>query len=95
VEALPGSSEMFNVTFQPQDGSTPRSVVGEYYGATWENLKKPCLYMGNGQGGSAGLMSEMDNSVIRGKYTDYIMDSLFDTNFVYEEWKSDCTASAN
>ena len=41
--------------------------------------------MGNGQGGPKKTHNPI-NSVIEGSYSQYIVDELFDTQFVYEQF---------
>ena len=86
------ASTSYNVTIQPTNGAPTRYVHGEIYERTWDNTKERCIYLGNSQGGSSRENLRLNDPVIQGHYTDYKMDSLFDTEYDYEEWESDCTA---
>ena len=69
-----------------------RYLQGNLYPITWDSTSQPCIYLGNSQGGSSGVNPKLNDPVIQGRYTDYKMDSLFDTEYDYGEWESDCTA---
>ena len=87
----------YNITINPPNGS-PRSFLGQRFPRTWDNSPETCFYVGDGQGGPGGKFIGEDEdfrgrsarTVIEGRYTDYIVDSLFQTEFLYEEWESDC-----
>ena len=88
IESKLIQDDVYNVTIKPAN-SSPRSVLAEIFERTWDNTPETCLYMGNAQGGSAE--DSVFDSVIQGTYKDYIVNDMFETNFVYEEWESDCT----
>lgn len=82
---------LFNVTVFPVDsqdpniGLTPRSFLGDLFQRTWDNSREECLYIGNGQAGPSGeLFDSFRDSVIEGRYTDYVVPSLFETDFAYD-----------
>lgn len=80
----------FNVTVEPID-SAPRSFLGDSFPRTWDNTKEQCLYVGNGQGGPGGeYRDELPGSVIEGRYSDYMMDDMFDTDFTYARIEGSC-----
>ena len=85
---------VITVTPPPRNGTTvpTREFVGELYVRTWDNSVGPCLYAGTGQGGAAVEFGNMyGDSVIEGKYSDYILTSRFETDFVYSMFdKSKC-----
>ena len=50
--------------------------------------RRPCYFVGNGQGGklSKEEISEPNDSVIEGRYTDYIVESTFATDYKYSHF---------
>ena len=86
----PMGDKQFNVTLMPPN-KPPRSFLGDMYHRTWDNTEENCLYVGNGQGGHDGHR-ELRGSVIEGRYTDYIMEGIFDTNFKFNMMRGKCTA---
>ena len=56
---------------------------------TWDSQKKQCLYVGNLQGGSSHEVPGLEDSVIEGLYTDYVVDSEFETQFRYAVFEQD------
>ena len=69
-------------------GSTPRSFVGIESSVTWELERRPCYFVGNGQAGRLVEVSPPDpnDRVIEGKYSDYIVGSLFATDYTYSHF---------
>ena len=63
--------------------SPPRSFVGLRYSLTWGHEGRVCYYVGNPQGGPLREVSDPNDSVIEGVYSDYKVDSLFATDFIY------------
>ena len=62
-----------------------RHFPGLFYDLVWDRSDRGCYYVGNSQGGPE-LSRDPINSVIEGSYSQYIVDGLFDTEFVYEEF---------
>ena len=87
-------SNLYNITVVPTSihRSSARSFLADIFPRTWDNSKEPCLYVGNAQAGPGGEVPDLVDSVIEGKYTHYIVASLFETEFMYEQWRSDCRA---
>ena len=81
---LEGEENLFNVTVDPVNGGAARSFLGDLFPRSWDNTRENCMYVGNGQGGSGGEFDELPDSVIQGRYTDYIVDSMFGTDFEYD-----------
>lgn len=81
--------DFFNVTVSPPD-SPPRSFLGDSFPRTWDNTKEHCLYVGNGQGGWSGEFQELPDSVIEGRYNDYIVDGMFETDFKFSRMEGSC-----
>ena len=81
-------NNLYNVTVVPGD-SPVRSFLGYKYPRTWDHTKETCLYVGNGQGGPSGERF-LPGSVIQGRYTEYMMDSLFDTTYKYSKLSGAC-----
>lgn len=61
---------------------TPRKFVGIKLEKTWRFSNGTCYYVGNTQGGRLSSEEAFGDSVIEGEYTDYIVDSLFDTQYI-------------
>ena len=57
---------------------------------TWEKKKMSCLYSGNGQGGPLKEVTSLPDSVIQGTYDEYEVSGLFDPDFKYEMFNSQC-----
>ena len=78
------------VTVQPAS-SAARSFLGEFYHLKWDKTREPCLYAGNAQGGPSAEVQDPNDSIIEGRYRDYIIQSedLFDTEYVYSRFNED------
>ena len=75
-------------------GSAPRSFVGLESSVTWELERRPCYFVGSGEGGALYEVSAPDpnDPVIEGQYTDYIVKSLFATSYRYNHFNNSlCT----
>ncbi len=70
-------------TVIPEDGSAPRRFLAELYNRRWDKSQYPCYYAGNGQGGRSGEAAAVDDSVIQGRYSDYITTGIFEPEFQY------------
>ena len=72
---------------KPAHKNLPRSFVGLKNGVTWEMERRPCYFVGNGQGGklSKEEIADPNDSVIEGRYTDYIVESTFATDYKYSQ----------
>ena len=74
-------------------GTTPRSFIGLESSVTWELEKRPCYFVGNGQGGKLSKQEvappEPNDSVIEGHYSDYEVSSLFATGWKYSHFNED------
>ena len=70
--------------------SRPRQFIARLYSNTWDKRGKECYYAGSAQGGPLGEIEspQLRDSVIEGRYTDYIVDSLFDSEFLYTQFDS-------
>ena len=78
-----------NVTVYPS-GSAPRSFAGDQFPRTWDNTRETCLYVGNSQGGPSGEFDELTGSVIEGRYTSYMVDDMFGTEFAFSRLEGAC-----
>ena len=69
-----------------------RQFVGLLHPLTWELESRQCLYVGNRQGGPIDEVDDPNDSVLQGKYDDYEIGNLFDTEFDYGHFEDDrCT----
>ena len=57
---------------------------------TWDMKRTPCLYSGNTQAGQIAEVTSLSGTVIEGSYDEYKVSGLFDTEFEYDEFDSDC-----
>ena len=64
-------------------GTPPRSFVGIESSVTWE---RSCYFVGSWQAGPLVEVSEPNDSVIEGVYSDYIIESLFATSYTYSHF---------
>ena len=71
-------------------GAPLRSFVGIKSDVTWELERRPCYFVGNGQGGKLSkeeiASPDPNDSVIEGYYTDYIVESTFATDYKYSHF---------
>ena len=77
---------MYEITVE-YPGSKPRSFVGVLHSRTWELDKRPCLYVGDSQAGPTDEVPTLNDSVIEGDYTDYIITTLFSTDYKYSHFE--------
>lgn len=63
----------------------PRRFVAELFERTWDKSRRPCLYAGDGQGGSILDPVTPNDPVIAGTFRDYIVSDLFSDDFVYNK----------
>ena len=90
---------IYNVTVIPEGdlndptdtAPPPRSFLGDLYPRTWDNTKEECLYVGNSQGGPVRGFGSFTDSVIEGIYTDYIVPSLFATEYQFDRIQGVCS----
>ena len=69
-----GIDVAYNVTVE-YPGVPARRFVGDLYHRVWDRTLRPCLYVGNSQGGP---ISEIDSdSVIEGEYFEYEVTEIF------------------
>ena len=77
--------DVFTIAVSHPDGSM-RRFTGWHYPVTWEFLERPCLYVGNGQGGPIDEIEDPNDSVIEGTYVDYKVESAFDTSHMFSHF---------
>lgn len=79
----------YTVTLSPPS-SHPRQFLARLHSNTWDKRGEVCYYAGSAQGGALGQIESphLRDSVIEGRYTDYIMGSLFETQFPYTRFDS-------
>jgi len=76
----PDNSPYYSVMITPADRGT-QVFIGNLYPHTWDLSKVPCLYAGSLQGGTLGEFGDVNDPVIEGHYSQYMVASLFDTQF--------------
>ena len=56
--------------------------------SSWDERKThtPCIYGGDSQGGHLYEVKSPSDSLIEGTYTDYIVDNLFSTNYLFSKF---------
>ena len=57
-----------------------------FYDLVWDLSDDGCYYAGNSQGGPERTRDPI-NSVIEGSYSQYVMDGLFDTEYMYDRFE--------
>ena len=57
---------------------------------TWDRKSMNCLYSGDAQGGVLYEVTSLSGSVIEGTYKEYRVSSLFDPEYKYEMFGSQC-----
>lgn len=83
------------LTLSPPSPSPERQFLARLYSNTWDKRGSECFYAGSAQGGPLGELEspQLRDSVIEGRYTDYIVSSLFGTEFQYSRFDSNqCTS---
>lgn len=67
-------------------GSTVRYVPMWLEETSWDAQKTPCFYAGDSQGGHLYEVESPNDSLIEGTYTDYIVDNLFSTDYLFSKF---------
>lgn len=62
-----------------------RQFVAELFQRTWDKSMKPCLYAGDGQGGSILDPVTPNDPVIAGTFRDYKVSDIFSSDFIYNK----------
>ena len=93
----PNQDGLYNITVTnpstlDDEVSQSRSFLGRRLPRTWDNTPQTCFFVGDSQGGPRYEDGEEYDSVIQGDYTEYIVDSLFTTEFEYARFNSQCIA---
>lgn len=85
------ASRYYVVTVESASGGPSRSFLGEFYHLKWDKSREPCLYAGNAQGGPSYEVEEPNDSVIEGRYREYIIsnEDLFETRYMYSQFEED------
>ena len=65
-----------------------RQFVGLLHPLTWELDFRQCLYVGNRQGGPIDEVSDPNDPVLQGEYTNYRVNDLHGTNFAFAHFES-------
>ena len=60
-----------------------KAFTGVFYPLSWEFKDQPCIYAGNRQGGPIHEVLDPNDPVIEGTYRDYVVDGLFETEYVF------------
>ena len=63
-----------------------RQFVGFLYSLTWEFKQDWCLYAGSRQGGPIREVSNPNDSVLHGKYSDYKVNNIFGTEYAFDHF---------
>ena len=70
-------------------GATRRFFAWRF-NRTWEKKRQTCLYAGDAQGNVLYEVTSLSGSIIEGTYDEYIVSSLFATDYKYEVFDSMC-----
>ena len=74
----------------PDDDTSLRRFFAWKAPRTWDKKSMSCLYSGNAQGGPLREVTSLSDSVIQGTYNEYKVNSLFDPEYKYEMFNSQC-----
>lgn len=85
-EELDERDDRFTVTVRHPGCPQQRTFTAILLGVDWEFNKTPCFYAGNQQGGPIREVEEPNESVIEGDYTDYRVESAFNTQFRFSRF---------
>lgn len=82
--------KFYVITFTQSDGNV-RKVPAKLHSRTWSSSQvSPCLYAGDSEGGYLFEVEEPNDSLLEGSYQDYVMATMFSTNYKYSKFISDC-----
>lgn len=76
--------KLYVITVEVPSGHQ-RRFVAELFQRTWDR-SVPCYYAGSSQGGPLKEFERPRDSVIEGRYTDYQVNGLHETNFTYSRF---------
>ena len=88
LQPLPSNPEDFYQLSLGSDAAK-REFLAEVFRRTWDKREIECLYAGNAQGGSSGIVvgaDGPDDSVIEGTYKEYQVDGVFATAWKYAQF---------
>lgn len=85
-------NQLYVVTVTHPGTQSVRRFIAEFDDKIWDLSKKDCLYAGNIQGGRLGDIKDpvAEDSVIEGSYRQYIVNGLFDNEFEYQHFETEC-----
>ena len=86
VELSPEIAKYFNQSNLFVVSLLQRRFVAERFHRSWNLSLQSCLYAGSSQGGALSDLPGPKDSVIEGRYTQYIVDSLLQTNYTYSRF---------
>ena len=89
AESLDGSSRDYKVVVSHPDSPT-RSFPALLWHLTWERERRPCLYAGSNNAGRTSSAEGLSDTLIEGRYKDYIVQEAFDTQYKYSRFTSTC-----
>lgn len=78
----------FNVSVSHPDSPT-RNFPGFLWPLTWERRSEPCLYAGSNNAGSVQIIDGLEDTIIEGVYSDYIVSDAFDTEFKFSRFSDE------
>ena len=79
----------YAVSVTNRSGKT-RKFFAVHVPRSWDKYSKRCLYAGNTQGGKIYEVPSLPGSVIEGCYDEYAVDGLFDPDYKYNQFTSQC-----
>ena len=78
----------YAVTVRAPSGT--RRFLAQKAPLTWDQKSMSCLYCGHAQGGNLDEVASLSDSVIQGTYDEYKVNSLFDPEYSYTMFRSQC-----
>ena len=79
----------YAVTVNSPSGNTRRFFAARIP-RKWDKHSNKCLYAGGPQGGRVYEVPSLPDSVIEGRYDEYAVNGLFDPDYKYGRFTSQC-----
>ena len=83
VELSADLMELFNQSNLFLVSLSQRQFVAELFHRSWDLSAQRCLYAGSSQGGALSDIPGPQDSVIEGRYTEYRVTRILDTDYTY------------
>ena len=95
VELTTDLMEYFNQRSLFLVSLSQRQFVAELFHRSWDLSPQRCLYAGSSQGGALSDIPGPRDSVIQGRYTEYRVTRILDTDYAYTRFDRSLCRSTN